>query len=256
MIGLIAAGVGCLMFYPAAGTRSYPIFLSALFVLASGITLLQVSANPYVAILGKPQTASSRLTLTQAFNSLGTTVAPLFGSLLILSVAAKSSEELVALNPSELTAYQLAEAAERGDAIALAAFACTGRILGMKLADSVAHSSPEANILFGGLAHAGDLLFVPTKRSMEEHLLGLFKGKVKVIPSSAGPDLHSRWSSSSQRRCAPAAGHGLAGTGSVPRSVTSNSGSVCGYAAGFSGDSRNFATCRSRSAPGVFPGVI
>jgi MFS transporter, FHS family, L-fucose permease len=111
VIGLIAAGIGCLMFYPAAGTRSYPIFLSALFVLASGITLLQVSANPYVAILGKPKTASSRLTLTQAFNSLGTTVAPLFGSLLILSVAAKTSEELALLSPSDLTAYQLAEAA-------------------------------------------------------------------------------------------------------------------------------------------------
>ena len=111
VIGLVAAAIGCLMFYPAAGTRSYPIFLSALFVLASGITLLQVSANPYVAILGKPETASSRLTLTQAFNSLGTTVAPLFGSLLILSVAAKTSEELAALSPSDLTAYQLAEAA-------------------------------------------------------------------------------------------------------------------------------------------------
>lgn len=111
VIGLVAAGIGCLMFYPAAGTRSYPIFLSALFVLASGITLLQVSANPYVAILGKPATASSRLTLTQAFNSLGTTVAPLFGSLLILSVAAKSSEELAAMNPADLSAYQLAEAA-------------------------------------------------------------------------------------------------------------------------------------------------
>jgi FHS family L-fucose permease-like MFS transporter len=80
-------------------------------VLASGITLLQVSANPYVAILGPPETSSSRLTLTQAFNSLGTTVAPLFGSLLILSVAAKTAADLAALNPSELTAYQLAEAA-------------------------------------------------------------------------------------------------------------------------------------------------
>jgi FHS family L-fucose permease-like MFS transporter len=111
VIGLVTAGIGCLMFYPAAGTRSYPIFLSALFVLASGITLLQVSANPYVAILGKPETASSRLTLTQAFNSLGTTVAPLFGSLLILSMAVKTAEELAALGPAELTAYQLAEAA-------------------------------------------------------------------------------------------------------------------------------------------------
>ena len=77
VIGLVTAGLGCLLFYPAAGARSYPLFLCALFVLASGITLLQVAANPFVALLGKPETASSRLTLTQAFNSLGTTIAPL-----------------------------------------------------------------------------------------------------------------------------------------------------------------------------------
>ena len=111
VIGLVTAGLGCLLFYPAAGTRSYPIFLLALFVLASGITLLQVSANPYVAILGRPETASSRLNLTQAFNSLGTTIAPLFGSLLILSMAAKGAEEIASLSPADLTAYQLAEAA-------------------------------------------------------------------------------------------------------------------------------------------------
>jgi FHS family L-fucose permease-like MFS transporter len=108
--GLITAGVGCLFFYPAAGLRSYPLFLLALFILASGITLLQVAANPYVVILGKPETASSRLTLTQAFNSFGTTVAPYFGSLLILSVAVKSTEEIQKLNPAQLTVYQLAEA--------------------------------------------------------------------------------------------------------------------------------------------------
>ncbi|MEP7244406.1 MAG: sugar MFS transporter [Gammaproteobacteria bacterium] len=88
VIGLLVAGVGCLMFYPAAGARSYPFFLSALFVLASGITLLQVAANPYVAILGPPQTASSRLNLTQAFNSLGTTIGPALGTFLILSAPA------------------------------------------------------------------------------------------------------------------------------------------------------------------------
>src|SRR5438270_14072727 len=72
IIGLMTAGVGCLLFYPAAGARSYIMFLAALFVLAAGITLLQVAANPFVAILGKPETASSRLTMTQALNSLGT----------------------------------------------------------------------------------------------------------------------------------------------------------------------------------------
>lgn len=111
VLGLLIAGVGCLLFYPAAGMRSYGLFLTAFFVLASGITLLQVAANPYVTVLGKPETASSRLNLTQAFNSLGTTIAPIFGSILILSVAVKSAETLSGLSAEELAAYQLTEAA-------------------------------------------------------------------------------------------------------------------------------------------------
>ncbi len=93
IIGLAGAGIGCLLFYPAAGMRSYPFFLGALFVLASGITLLQVAANPYVAILGPSRTASSRLTLTQAFNSLGTTIGPFLGSVLILSAVRPEGDE-------------------------------------------------------------------------------------------------------------------------------------------------------------------
>jgi len=90
VIGLTVAALGCLCFYPAAALHSYPVFLMALFILASGITLLQVSANPYVSMLGDAKTASARLTLTQAFNALGTTVAPFFGALLILNQAAES----------------------------------------------------------------------------------------------------------------------------------------------------------------------
>src|SRR5262245_59972306 len=86
--GLLTMAVGAFLFIPAAGMVSFPLFLTALMVLAAGITGLQVSANPYVVVLGKPQTASSRLDLTQAFNSLGTTVAPKVGGLLILGVAA------------------------------------------------------------------------------------------------------------------------------------------------------------------------
>ncbi len=81
--GLLIAGAGCLLFVPAAAMHVYGMFLFALFVLASGITILQVAANPYVSVLGKPETAPSRLTMTQAFNSLGTTVAPFFGAWLI-----------------------------------------------------------------------------------------------------------------------------------------------------------------------------
>jgi len=108
--GLLTAGFGCLLFYPAAGYQSYPMFLGALFILACGITLLQVAANPYVAILGAPETASSRLILTQAFNSLGTTVAPVIGSMLILGTAVKGPTELAAMSPAELAAYRSAEA--------------------------------------------------------------------------------------------------------------------------------------------------
>lgn len=90
IIGLAVAAGGCLLFYPAASLRSYSFFLGALFVLASGITLLQVAANPYVTILGKPELASSRLTLTQAFNSLGTTIGPYLGALFILAPGAAS----------------------------------------------------------------------------------------------------------------------------------------------------------------------
>ena len=109
--GLSIAGIGCLLFYPAASQHSYRLFLTAFFVLASGITLLQVAANPYVTLLGKPETASSRLTMTQAFNSLGTTIAPYFGTLLILSTVVKSAEELKLLSADELSAYQAAQAA-------------------------------------------------------------------------------------------------------------------------------------------------
>jgi len=83
--GLFTMGTGAFLFIPAAIVPSYPLFLAALIVLAAGMTILQVSANPYVAVLGPPETASSRLNLTQAFNSLGTTIAPYLGGLIILT---------------------------------------------------------------------------------------------------------------------------------------------------------------------------
>ena len=111
VLGLMTMGAGALLFIPAASVPSFPLFLTALIVLAAGITALQVSANPYVAILGPARTASSRLTLTQAFNSLGTTIAPFLGSLLILSIAPKTIAEIRQLAPAELQAYRLQEAA-------------------------------------------------------------------------------------------------------------------------------------------------
>src|SRR6202167_770851 len=82
VVGLLTMGLGAFLFVPAASVPSYPLLLIALIVIAAGITCLQVAANPYVTVLGKSQTASSRLNLTQAFNSLGTFLAPFFGGLL------------------------------------------------------------------------------------------------------------------------------------------------------------------------------
>ena len=111
VLGLLTMGLGAFLFVPAASVPSFPLFLGALIVLAAGITCLQVAANPYVTVLGKPQTASSRLNLTQAFNSLGTFLAPFFGGLLILSAAPKTMEEIRAMAPDVLQAYRLHEAA-------------------------------------------------------------------------------------------------------------------------------------------------
>ncbi len=108
--GLVIAGIGALGFWPAAHLRIYEAFLAALFVLATGITVLQVAANPYVALLGPENTASSRLTLAQALNSLGTAIAPIFGGMLILNSAVKSADQLAALPAAEQLAYRVQEA--------------------------------------------------------------------------------------------------------------------------------------------------
>jgi FHS family L-fucose permease-like MFS transporter len=108
--GLGIMAVGAALFIPAASVPSFPLFLTALIILAGGITVLQVSANPYVSVLGPARTASSRLNLTQAFNSLGTTVAPYFGGLLILASAPKTIEQIREMAPDALQAYRVEQA--------------------------------------------------------------------------------------------------------------------------------------------------
>jgi MFS transporter, FHS family, L-fucose permease len=109
--GLLTMALGSFLFLPAATAASYGLFLTALLILAAGITGLQVAANPYVVVLGKPETASSRLDLTQAFNSLGTTIAPKVGGVLILSAAPLAIAELRRLTPQALQAYRVQQAA-------------------------------------------------------------------------------------------------------------------------------------------------
>ncbi|WP_313252493.1 L-fucose:H+ symporter permease [Stenotrophomonas sp.] len=110
VIGLVIAGIGAIGFWPAAELRVYGAFLAALFVLATGITVLQVAANPYVALLGPERTSSSRLTLAQAMNSLGTTLAPYFGGVLILSNTVKTTDQIAVLPDAERAAYFAHEA--------------------------------------------------------------------------------------------------------------------------------------------------
>lgn len=111
ILGLLTMALGCLLFYPASSYRAFPVFLIGYFTLAGGITILQVAANPFVALLGSEEGASSRLNLSQAFNSLGTTIAPVVGALFLLSDSVKTSEQINVLNEIEKADYYIAEAA-------------------------------------------------------------------------------------------------------------------------------------------------
>jgi MFS transporter, FHS family, L-fucose permease len=111
VVGLVSMSLGAFLFVPAASIPSFPLLLAGLMILAAGITGLQVSANPYVLVLGRPETASSRLNLTQAFNSLGTTLAPILGGMFILKAAPLATEQLKQLSPHALHAYRMNQVA-------------------------------------------------------------------------------------------------------------------------------------------------
>jgi FHS family L-fucose permease-like MFS transporter len=107
VIGLLTMMAGCLLFIPASASATFVVFLAALFVLASGVTIVQVVTNPLISLLGPPASAPSRLTFAQGFNSLGTTLFPYFGSILILgSLATVSAADL---SGAALDAYRVAE---------------------------------------------------------------------------------------------------------------------------------------------------
>ncbi len=121
LLGLATMGAGCLLFWPAAGLRIFPVFLLGYFILASGMTVLQVAANPFVAALGDERGASSRLNLAQAFNSVGTTIAPVVGAMYILSDRISSSSDIASMTGVARNAYYAQEAsAVQGPFIVLA----------------------------------------------------------------------------------------------------------------------------------------
>ncbi|WP_417199317.1 sugar MFS transporter [Bizionia sp.] len=110
ILGLLTMALACLLFYPAASYRMFGIFMLAYFILAAGITVLQVAANPFVAVLGSEDGASSRLNLSQAFNSLGTAIAPIVGAWFILSDTIKTEVEIESLTGAAKETYLVSEA--------------------------------------------------------------------------------------------------------------------------------------------------
>lgn len=110
ILGLATMATGCLLFYPAASYRVFGVFMLAYFVLAGGMTILQVAANPYVAVLGDESSASSRLNLSQAFNSLGTAIAPAVGALFLLSDKVLTTGSIEALSETDKISYYATEA--------------------------------------------------------------------------------------------------------------------------------------------------
>ncbi|MCF2949170.1 sugar MFS transporter [Paraglaciecola aquimarina] len=175
VIGLALSAVGGLLFYPAASVVSYGLFLSALFVLASGITILQVAANPYVTALGSEETASGRLTMTQAFNALGTTIAPFFGGLLIFGAVSHSTEVTALGSPAD--AVKLPYLLIAGTLLALSFI-----FYKLKLPDITSHSaekrSADNSRLFDHphliLGAIGIFLYVGAEVSIGSFLINFF----------------------------------------------------------------------------------
>ena len=146
LVGLATAGLGCLLFYPAAATRMYPLFLLALFVVAGGIAVMQVAVNPYISVLGPEASASARLNLSQAFNSFGTTIAPVVAASFLLGDQILSGEAIDALAEAERQTYFVAEAAAVQVPfvlLALAFFLLAGVMGVIKLPQILGHQDEE-----------------------------------------------------------------------------------------------------------------
>jgi FHS family L-fucose permease-like MFS transporter len=194
--GLAIAAAGCAMFYPAS-TSGYGMFLLAFFILASGITILQVAANPYVTVLGDPITASSRLTLTQAFNSLGTTVAPALGGMLILAVGVLSVSDVARMPAAEQIVYRANQAASvqgpylglAGALLVLALLFAVARLPKISHADSGESTVPDGSLFAHRhlvLGAVGIFMYVGGEVSIGSFLINfLGEGSIAALTPSA-----------------------------------------------------------------------
>ena len=161
LVGLATAGLGCLLFYPAAATRMYPLFLLALFVVAGGITILQVAANPYISVLGPEESASARLNLAQAFNSFGTTLAPVVAASFLLGDQILSSDAIRALSDADRLSYYANEASAVQVpfvVLALAFFALAG-VVGAITLPKILGGDSQTTTTYGQVLQNRKLLF-------------------------------------------------------------------------------------------------
>lgn len=182
ILGLVTMAVGCLLFYPAADYRVFGIFMMAYFILAGGMTILQVAANPFVALLGSEAGASSRLNLSQAFNSLGTAIAPIVGALFILSDRIKTKDEIQALDEAAQSSYYASEAAAvqtpflglAGFILLIALFFVFRKLpqlIEATSAGSYADAFKQKNLMFGVI---GILFYVGAEVAIGSYLVNYF----------------------------------------------------------------------------------
>jgi FHS family L-fucose permease-like MFS transporter len=145
VVGLSVMGIACLLFYPAASIREFWIFIMAFFTLAAGITLLQVAANPYVTLLGDEESASSRLNLSQAFNSFGTLLAPIAGALFLLSDTVLDAKNIEQLSEAARADYYANEALSVQQPFLVIAFILFGlaAVFGFKSLPSLIKKAPK-----------------------------------------------------------------------------------------------------------------
>ena len=182
--GLLLAGIGALLFYPAAHLHSYPFFLGALFIVGLGFTLLQISANPYVAILGDPQGASSRLNLCQGLNSIGTVLGPLIGGKLLLDLASTSEA-------ADASSVQTPYLAFGGCLVLLALFFSFVRLPALHKADEIEKNVSALKFPQLSLGIIAIFFYVGAEVSIGSLLISFFKlpeigGKVNGIEEVEG----------------------------------------------------------------------
>ncbi len=195
IFGLVVCGIGCMLFIPAASTRIFAFFLMALFTLAGGITILQVAANPFVSVLGPEESASSRLNLAQAFNSLGASMAPIFAVAFLLSDKIKTSDEIATLAPAAKEAYYTSEAsAVQGPFFVIAmilltiagifAFVKLPSVLGENAGGSYSDALKFKNLKMGML---GIFVYVGAEVAIGSYLVDYFISMEmdKIIPNDS-----------------------------------------------------------------------